>query len=93
MESKASYPENRGGAGEGPTLERCLTCADYYQVWNQLKGKLSVFVTGADTVDMLGMMMIGADGAQAGIMALGRHNWSRFISLSLEGKYTEARNI
>ena len=42
-------------------------------------------MTGGDTVDMLGMMMIGADGAQAGIMALGRHNWSRFISRSLEG--------
>lgn len=71
----------------------CLTCADYYQVWNRLKGKLSIFVTGGDTVDMLGMMMIGSDGAQAGIMALGRQNWSRFIALSLEGKYTEARNI
>jgi dihydrodipicolinate synthase/N-acetylneuraminate lyase len=71
----------------------CLTCADYYQVWNRLKGKLSIFVTGGDTVDMLGMMMIGADGAQAGIMALGRQNWSRFISHCLEGKYTEARNI
>ena len=71
----------------------CMTCADYYQVWNRLKGKLSIFVTGADTVDMLGMMMIGSDGAQAGIMALGRDNWSRFISYSLEGKYTEARNI
>ena len=71
----------------------CLTCADYYQVWNRLRGKLSIFVTGADTVDMLGMMMIGSDGAQAGIMALGRQNWTRFISLCLEGKYTEARNI
>ena len=71
----------------------CLTCADYYQVWNRLKGKLSIFVTGADTVDMLGMMMIGCDGAQAGIMALGRQNWSRFIKYCLEGKYTEARNI
>jgi hypothetical protein len=50
-------------------------------------------VTGGDTLDTLGMMMIGADGAQARIMALGRHNWSRSISLSLEGKYTEARNI
>jgi dihydrodipicolinate synthase/N-acetylneuraminate lyase len=38
-------------------------------------------------------MMIGSDGAQAGIMAIGRHNWSRFISLSLDGKYTEARNL
>jgi dihydrodipicolinate synthase/N-acetylneuraminate lyase len=71
----------------------CLTCADYYQVWNRLKGKLSIFVTAGDTVDMLGQMMIGADGAQAGIMGIGRHNWSRFISLSLDGKYTEARNI
>jgi dihydrodipicolinate synthase/N-acetylneuraminate lyase len=71
----------------------CFTCADYYQVWNRLKGKLSIFVTGGDTVDMLGMMMIGSNGAQAGIMALGRENWTRFISLSLEGKYTEARNI
>jgi 4-hydroxy-tetrahydrodipicolinate synthase len=71
----------------------CLTCADYYKLWNKLKGKLSVFVTGHDTVDMLGMMMIGADGAQAGIMALGRENWTRFIALSLEGKYTEARNL
>jgi 4-hydroxy-tetrahydrodipicolinate synthase len=71
----------------------CLTCADYYQVWNRLKGKLSIFVTGADTVDMLGMMMIGCDGAQAGIMALGRQNWSRFVKYCLEGKYTEARNI
>jgi len=71
----------------------CLTCADYYQVWNRLKGKLSIFVTGGDTVDMLGMMMIGADGAQAGIMALGRENWSRFISFCLDGKYTEARNV
>src|SRR3954470_18344345 len=71
----------------------CFTCADYYQVWNRLKGKLSIFVTGADTVDMLGMMMIGSDGAQAGIMALGRPNWTRFIKSSLERKYTEARNI
>jgi 4-hydroxy-tetrahydrodipicolinate synthase len=71
----------------------CYTCADYYQLWNSLKGKLSVFVTGVDTVDMLGQMMIGSDGAQAGIMAIGRHNWSRFISLSLDGKYTEARNL
>lgn len=71
----------------------CCTCADYYQVWNRLKGKLSIFVTGADTVDMLGMMMIGSDGAQAGIMALGRQNWSRFISHCLDGQYTEARDI
>ena len=71
----------------------CCTCADYYQVWNRLKGKLSIFVTGADTVDMLGMMMIGSDGAQAGIMALGRQNWSRFIAHCLNGRYTEARNI
>lgn len=71
----------------------CGTCADYYQLWNALKGKLSIFVTGGDTVDMLGQMMIGSDGAQAGIMALGRHNWSQFISDSLNGKYTEARNI
>ncbi len=71
----------------------CFTCADYYQVWNRLKGKLSIFVTGGDTVDMLGMMMIGSDGAQAGIMALGRQNWTRFISYCLDKKYTEARNI
>jgi dihydrodipicolinate synthase/N-acetylneuraminate lyase len=71
----------------------CLTCADYYQVWNRLKGKISIFVTGADTVDMLGMMMIGSDGAQAGIMALGRENWTRFIGNCLDRKYTEARNI
>jgi 4-hydroxy-tetrahydrodipicolinate synthase len=71
----------------------CLSCADYYQVWNSLRGKISLFVTGGDTVDMLGMMMIGSDGAQAGIMALGRQNWSRFIALSLAGQYTEARNI
>ena len=71
----------------------CLTSADYYQVWSKLKGKLSLFVTGGDTVDMLGMMMIGADGAQAGIMALGRENWTQFIALSLDGKYTEARNL
>jgi 4-hydroxy-tetrahydrodipicolinate synthase len=70
-----------------------FTCADYYQMWNGLKGKLSVFVTAGDTVDMLGQMMIGSDGAQAGIMAIGRQNWSHFISLSLDGKYTEARNI
>ena len=69
------------------------TCADYYQMWNGVKGKLSVFVTAGDTVDMLGQMMIGADGAQAGIMALGRQNWTNFISFSLEGQYTEARNI
>ena len=71
----------------------CFTCADYYQVWNRLKGKLSLFVTGGDTVDMLGMMMIGSDGAQAGIMALGRPNWTRFIKSSLEGNYTDARNV
>jgi dihydrodipicolinate synthase/N-acetylneuraminate lyase len=71
----------------------CLTCADYYQVWNRLKGKISIFVTGGDTVDMLGMMMIGSDGAQAGIMALGRENWTRFIGNCLDRKYTEARNI
>jgi len=70
-----------------------FTCADYYQMWNGLKGKLSIFVTAGDTVDMLGQMMIGSDGAQAGIMAIGRQNWSHFISLSLDGKYTEARNI
>ena len=69
------------------------TCADYYQMWNGLKGKLAIFVTGADTVDMLGQMMIGSDGAQAGIMAIGRQNWTHFISLCLDGKYTEARNI
>lgn len=69
------------------------TCADYYRMWNGLKGKLSVFVTAGDTVDMLGQMMIGADGAQAGIMAIGRQDWGRFIALSLDGKYTEARNI
>ena len=71
----------------------CGTCADYYQVWNALKGKLSIFVTGGDTVDMLGMMMIGFDGAQAGIMAIGRENWSKFIAYCQAGKYTEARNI
>lgn len=71
----------------------CGTCADYYQVWNSLKGKLSIFVTGGDTVDMLGQMMIGCDGAQAGIMALGRHNWSRFVAHCLDGRYTEARNL
>jgi cyclophilin family peptidyl-prolyl cis-trans isomerase len=54
-----------------------------------VKGKLSVFVTAGDTVDMLGqMMMIGSDGAQAGIMAIGRKDWSHFIALSLDGKYT-----
>ncbi len=71
----------------------CFTCADYYQLWTKLKGKLSIFVTGGDTVDMLGQMMIGADGAQAGIMAIGRVHWARFIALSLEGRYTEARNL
>ena len=70
----------------------CATCADYYQVWNALKDKLSLFVTGGDTLDMLGQMMIGSHGAQAGIMAIGRHNWSRFIADCLDGKYTEARN-
>lgn len=69
------------------------TCAEHYELWNALQGKLSVFVTSEDTVDMLGMMMIGADGAQAGIMAIGRSNWTEFISLSLNKKYTEARNI
>ena len=69
------------------------TCADYYQMWNALKGKLSIFATAGDTVDLLGQMMIGSDGAQGGIMAIGRQNWSHFISLSLNGKYTEARNI
>lgn len=69
------------------------TCAEHYELWNALRGKLSIFVTSEDTVDMLGMMMIGADGAQAGIMALGRDNWTEFISLSLNKKYTEARNI
>ncbi len=68
------------------------TCADYYEMWNALKGKVSIFATGGDTVDLLGMM-IGADGAQAGIMAIGRHNWARFISLCLDGVYTEARNL
>jgi 4-hydroxy-tetrahydrodipicolinate synthase len=101
------YTAERGLAYSNETLARmaddieeivamktsCLTCADYYQVYNRLKGKLSIFVTGGDTVDMLGMMMIGSDGAQAGIMALGRQNWSRFIGYCLEGKYTEARNI
>jgi 4-hydroxy-tetrahydrodipicolinate synthase len=70
-----------------------FTCADYYQMWMALKGRVAVFCTAGDTVDMLGQMMIGADGAQAGIMAIGRQNWSRFIALSLDGKYTEARNI
>ncbi len=70
-----------------------FTCADYYQMWNGLKGKLSVFVTAGDTVDMLGQMMIGSDGAQAGIMAIGRQNWSHYIALSLDGKYAEARNL
>lgn len=69
------------------------TCAEHYELWNALKGKLSVFVTSEDTVDMMGMMMIGADGAQAGITAIGRSNWTEFISLSLNKKYTEARNI
>jgi dihydrodipicolinate synthase/N-acetylneuraminate lyase len=70
----------------------CATCADYYQVWNALKDKLSLFVTGGDTLDMLGQMMIGSHGAQAGIMAIGRNNWSRFIGDCLDGRYTEARN-
>ncbi len=70
-----------------------FTCAEHYELWNALKGKISVFVTSEDTVDMLGMMMIGADGAQAGIMAIGRSNWTEFISLSLNKKYTEARNL
>jgi dihydrodipicolinate synthase/N-acetylneuraminate lyase len=101
------YSAERGLAYSNKTLVRiaddieevvamktsCFTCADYYQVWNSLKGKLSLFVTGGDTVDMLGQMMIGSNGAQAGIMAIGRHNWSRFIACSLDGKYTEARNI
>jgi 4-hydroxy-tetrahydrodipicolinate synthase len=101
------YPAEAGLAYPTETLARmaedieevvalkcsCLTCADYYQVWNTLKGKLSIFVTGGDTVDMLGQMMIGSDGAQAGILAIGRQNWSHFISLSLDGKYTEARNL
>ncbi len=73
--------------------EVCYTCADHYQLWNSLKGKVSIFVTAGDTVDMLGQMMIGCDGAQAGIMAIGRQNWSRYISFCLDGKYTEARNI
>lgn len=68
-------------------------CADYYRLWNSLKGKISVFATGGDTVDLLGMMMIGADGAEAGIMCIGEENWTRFISLSLEGSYTEARHL
>ncbi len=45
------------------------TCADYYQMWNGLKGKVSIFVTAGDTVDMLGQMMIGSDGAQAGLIS------------------------
>jgi dihydrodipicolinate synthase/N-acetylneuraminate lyase len=70
------YQAERGLAYSNQTLVRiaediehvvamktsCGTCADYYQVWNSLKGKLSVFVTGGDTVDMLGQMMIGSDG-------------------------------
>jgi 4-hydroxy-tetrahydrodipicolinate synthase len=101
------YPAEAGLAYPNETLKRmaedieqvvamktsCLTCADYYDLWTSLKGKLSIFVTGGDTVDMLGQMMIGSDGAQAGIMAIGRKNWSRFISFSLDGKYTEARNL
>jgi 4-hydroxy-tetrahydrodipicolinate synthase len=101
------YSAERGLAYSNDTLARmaddieqivamktsCFTCADYYQVWNRLKGKLSLFVTGGDTVDMLGMMMIGSDGAQAGIMALGRPNWTRFIKSCLAGDYTDARNV
>jgi 4-hydroxy-tetrahydrodipicolinate synthase len=67
--------------------------SDYYRMWNALKGKISVFATGGDTVDLLGMMMIGADGAEAGIMCIGEEHWARFISLSLDGSYAEARNI
>ncbi len=101
------YPAETGLAYSNETLLRivddieqvvamkatCFTCADYYQLWNTLKGKLSIFVTGGDTVDMLGQMMIGCDGAQAGVMSIGRQNWSRYIALCLDGKYTEARNL
>lgn len=69
------------------------TSSDYYRMWNALKGKISIFATGGDTVDLLGMMMIGADGAEAGIMCIGEDQWTRFISLCLERKYTEAREI
>jgi dihydrodipicolinate synthase/N-acetylneuraminate lyase len=69
------------------------TSADYYRIWNALKGKISVFPTGGDTVDMLGQMMVGADGLEASITIVGQKNWTRFIALSLDGKYTEARNL
>lgn len=70
-----------------------LSCADYYELWKYLKNKISVFATGHDTPDMLGMMMLGSHGAMAGIMNIGEDRWAEFVKASLEHNWGKARDL
>ena len=75
------------------TKASAISCSEYYELWTALKGKISVFATGHDTPDLLGMMMLGSDGGMAGIMNIGEERWAEFISACLEHEWGKARDL
>jgi 4-hydroxy-tetrahydrodipicolinate synthase len=75
------------------TKASAISCSEYYELWSALKGKISVFATGHDTPDLLGMMMLGSDGGMAGIMNIGEERWAEFIAACLDHDWGKARNL
>jgi 4-hydroxy-tetrahydrodipicolinate synthase len=66
--------------------------ADYYPIYKALKGKISVLASN-DTPDLMGIMMLGSDGALIGVSSIGTQFWAEFVTACLEKRYTEARDL
>ncbi len=75
------------------TKASAISCSEYYELWSTLKGRISVFATGHDTPDLLGMMMLGSDGGMAGIMNIGEERWAEFIGACLNHEWGKARDL
>ncbi len=64
----------------------------YAEQYFALKDKMSVLVAN-DSCDLLGMLMVGSDGALIGISNVATELWARFVNDCLEGNYNNAREL
>ena len=64
----------------------------YAEQYFALRDKLSMLVAN-DSCELLGMMMVGSDGALIGISNIGPQLWAQFTGDCLVGKYVEVRNL
>lgn len=65
---------------------------DYVNQYDALKGTISV-LAACDSPDLLGMMMIGADGALIGISNIGTDLWASFVKYCISADFNSAREM